>query len=200
VTDTKRWTRRVGIGALCSLFFWVSGAAAQPRVNPQAAAMAEFSKRVQDYVALQKRVAGGLPPLKATANDREIAAAELALGDAIRAARATAQPGDIFTPDVAPMFQQVIREHYEQKSAHGRKEMLDEVPLFRPVVNQVYPKKLAMATFPPTLFQSLPKLPPEVQYRIVGTSLVLVDLKAHVIVDFIPNVLPAAAKKHEGKS
>jgi hypothetical protein len=46
----------------------------------------------------------------------------------------------------------------------------------------------------------LPKLPPEVQYRIVGTSLVLVDLKAHVIVDFIPNVLPAAAKKHEGRS
>ena len=162
--------------------------------------MAEFSKRVQAYVTLQKHLAGGLPPLKSTANEKEIAPAERALGDAIRAARTDAQPGDIFTPDVAPIFQQAVRDHYRQQSAHGRKEMLDEAPLFRPAVNQVYPQRLPKATFPPALFQSLPKLPQDVQYRIVGTYLVLLDLKAHIIIDFIPDVLPAAAKKQEGKS
>jgi hypothetical protein len=40
---------------------------------------------------------------------------------------------------------------------------------------------------PPRLLQSLPALPEELQYRIIGLSLVLWDYHANLIVDFLPD-------------
>jgi hypothetical protein len=167
--------------------------------NAHAAAVAEFNKRVKDYVDLTKKQATGLPPLKKTSDPDAIDIAERALADSIRAARATAKRGDVFTPEVTPIFQTAIKQYYQRRSRQSRKEMLDEVPDFHPAVNQVYPPKLPKATFPVKLLQSLPQLPQDLEYRIVGTYLVLRDVKANIIVDYIPSVLPPAAKKQEGK-
>jgi hypothetical protein len=46
------------------------------------------------------------------------------------------------------------------------------------------------ATVPPTLLQKLPELPDEVTYRILGSTLLLVDRKANLIIDFMPNAIP----------
>jgi hypothetical protein len=43
---------------------------------------------------------------------------------------------------------------------------------------------------PPTLLLNLPRLPNELQYRIVGTTLVLYDVSSNLIADLLPNALP----------
>lgn len=196
----KRWGVLAGISALVSMMLVATATLRAEPVNAHAAAVAEFNKRVKDYVDLHKKRSSGLPPLKKTDDPDAIPIAERALGDAIRAARATAKQGDIFTPAITPFFQHAIRQDYEKQSAQGRKEMLDEVPDFHPAVNQVYPPKLPKATFPVALLQFFPQLPQDLEYRIVGTYLILRDVKANIIVDYIPAVLPPAVKKQEGKS
>jgi hypothetical protein len=57
-------------------------------------------------------------------------------------------------------------------------------------VNRSYPVEVPLQTTPPSLLQNLPKLPPELEYRVVGKALVLRDVNANLIVDFLPNALP----------
>ena len=57
-------------------------------------------------------------------------------------------------------------------------------------VNDTYPEKLPLQTTPPTLLLNLPKLPEELDYRVVGNNLVLRDVEANLIVDFIPQAIP----------
>ena len=59
-------------------------------------------------------------------------------------------------------------------------------------VNDSYPSKVPLQSTPPTLLMNLPKLPEELEYRLVGRSLVLRCAKGNLIVDFIPNVMPPA--------
>lgn len=57
-------------------------------------------------------------------------------------------------------------------------------------VNQPYPKTLPYTSVPPTLLLKLPKLPGEVEYRIVDHDLVLLDVKANLVVDILRQALP----------
>ena len=57
-------------------------------------------------------------------------------------------------------------------------------------VNRPYPEGVPLQTTPPSLLLSLPKLPPEVEYRVVGHALVLRDVAANLIVDYAPNTIP----------
>jgi len=57
-------------------------------------------------------------------------------------------------------------------------------------VNQTYPQNIPLQSLPPTLLQNLPVLPPELEYRVVGHALVLRDIGANLIVDFIPDLIP----------
>src|SRR5207248_4892695 len=59
-------------------------------------------------------------------------------------------------------------------------------------VNDSYPQGVPLQSTPPSLLLDLPKLPSELEYRIVGRDLVLRDVKANLIVDFINNVIPAS--------
>jgi hypothetical protein len=57
-------------------------------------------------------------------------------------------------------------------------------------VNETYPDGVAYTTVPPTLLLVLPKLPDEVVYRVVLHDLLLLDLKANLVVDVIPGIIP----------
>ena len=158
-----------------------------------AAGYKEFLDHVQGYVQLHKSVESTLPALKPTDLPEMIAAHEQALARKIREARPNAQPGDIFTDKSREAFRHAIRDTFQ--GPHGRHarttirqgEPLKEVHLH---VNQVYPKGIPFTTVPPTLLLKLPKLPNEVIYRIVDRDLLLLDIKAHIVVDLIPEVLP----------
>jgi hypothetical protein len=165
--------------------------------NPDAAALAEFGKRVGAYVALRNKAASAFgAKLNETASQAEIAAREKKLGEAIRQARATAKQGDILIPAAAEVFKRLIMADY--KSRAGQKRRLvegtasDEIPAFMPAVNMTYPSTSPLATFPATLLAELPKLPEPVEYRMVGDyeHLVLRDIEGNVIVDYIRDVVP----------
>jgi hypothetical protein len=57
-------------------------------------------------------------------------------------------------------------------------------------VNQRYPQGVPLQSTPPTLLLNLPQLPKELEYRIVGRDLVLRDIGANLVVDYLPNILP----------
>lgn len=167
---------------------WPCGGLAQTRVNPQAAVLAEFTKRVADYVALEQRVAADLLPLKKSDDAAEIAGRESAIGVAVRAARVGAHQGDVLTPAVAKVFRKLIKDNFRRRTPKEQKLVRDHIPNFHPAVNQTYPIAWALATFPPTLLAMMPQLPEGLEYRLLSDALILRDVKANIIVDFMLDV------------
>lgn len=162
-----------------------------PVANPTAVALADFTKRVNEYVELHKRLASKVGELDETKSPAEIATREKNLGEAIRAARASAKQGDLFTPDVSAIFKKLIQQESRNRSPRVRAQRNDaegEVPAFKPQINHVYPTTFPLATFPATLLKVLPPLPKEVEYRVVAGHLILRDTEANLIVDFLSQV------------
>lgn len=169
-------------------------AARQQAANPNAVTLAEFKKRVDNYIALHKRVAEKTGPLEETHTPTQIAARESALGKAIQAARMGARQGDIFTPQAATLFRAIIREEFAHRSRlalEDRDEAQDELPDFTPKVNQIYPTTHPLATFPPGVLSHLPPLPEPLEYRFVQRYLILRDIEANLIIDVLPGAAPA---------
>ncbi|HET9705367.1 MAG TPA: hypothetical protein VFP85_15095 [Vicinamibacterales bacterium] len=166
------------------------GADGQP-VNQLGAATLEFHKRVQAYVKIHKEADGKVPSLKRTDDPVEIATREKGLADMIMTLRAGAQPGDIFAKEYQPYFIKMVQDDFKERPAADRRALVQELPKNLKVdVNTVYPTTLPLATFPPKLLRKLPDLPPELEYRIVGRSLILRDVKANLIVDILRDVVP----------
>lgn len=165
---------------------------ATPQRNEPAAIQA-FDRRVGDYVALHRRLEGPLPPLSTTDDVREIRAAMDALAVRIQSARKGAREGDLFTADVAVIFRKRIASCLspEEIDAILRDREEDDpevVPPFR--VNAAWPEGMPFNLVPPALIAALPPLPPELQYRIIGRSLILWDHHSNLIVDVLPGAFP----------
>ena len=162
--------------------------------NPNAAALKGFLDRVNDYVALQKKVDDGLPKLSGNDNPSKIEANQAAMASRIKMARANAKRGDIFG-SAEPVLMAVIREDANLRTLREARAAMEEVPKFDPpAVNTAYPEKAALATVPPLLLNALPRLPEGLEYRFMGNDLILRDTKANLIPDFINNAVPTAAK------
>ena len=58
------------------------------------------------------------------------------------------------------------------------------------MVNKRYPDTVPLSTMPPEVLQTLPKLSEDMEYRFIGDRLILLDTHAHLIVDYIDDVLP----------
>ncbi|MBP1635890.1 MAG: hypothetical protein H6Q10_2464 [Acidobacteria bacterium] len=167
------------------------GLAAWPQpVNPHALALKGFRDRVDQYVRLRNRVRAGMPKLAETSDPAEITNRERALGEAVRAARAGASRGEIFSPDVVPFFRETIGANFRQRPPKERQAALASVPDEPLKVNDAYPATVPLATVPPTLLAQLPPLPETVEYRLVGDRLILRDIDANLVVDFVPNAVP----------
>ena len=154
-------------------------------------AMEEVVKQVQAYVAWRKSAAGTIgATIIQTASQAEIAAREQALGEHIRKARITAKQGDIFNANGAAVFRRVITADYRARTAQKKRLQQDEVPTLAITLNQTYPPEFPLATFPATLLAKLPKIPAQMEYRLVGKHLILRDIEANIIVDYVPNAIP----------
>ena len=201
-SSAKRWGRVAhvavvvaSLGAACA-----PEPAANPDVSnpdtstPNAATLADFRKRADEYVALQKKLGETVGPFDETMSPAEIAERERALGQAIIAARAGARRGDIFAPAAGALFQTIIREEFAHRSRlalEDRDEAQDELPNFTPAVNQIYPTTYPLATFPPGVLTHLPALPEPLEYRFVQRNLILRDIQANLIVDVLADAAPA---------
>jgi hypothetical protein len=56
------------------------------------------------------------------------------------------------------------------------------------MVNGRYPDTVPLTSVPPQVLQTLPKLTEDLEYRFIGDALILLDVHAHVIADFIQRV------------
>ncbi|MGH9540205.1 MAG: hypothetical protein ACRD3H_19930 [Terriglobales bacterium] len=163
-------------------------------VNRNSLVIADFDKRVDEYVKLRKRVQGGLPAVKSKTTAANIKQYELSLAQAIRAQRSQAKAGDIFTPPVSQLFRQLIATPLQSsQGGRVRASLRDAEPVhgLNLAVNQPYPQDSAMQSTPPSLLLNLPRLPADLEYRIVGRELVLLDTATNLIVDLLPEALPA---------
>ncbi len=162
--------------------------------NPTAAVFDDFGKRVDAYMKLRKTLVDSVGDLDPTKSQAEITARATKLASGIMAARAQAKPGDIFTPEFSALIATLIKQEYSRRPEsvqETREDQQDELPDFVPKVNQLYPTTYPLATFPATLLPILPRLPEELEYRVVQNYLVIRDIEANVILDIMPNAVPA---------
>jgi hypothetical protein len=180
--------RAIRVFAVVGLSALVLGSACNTPPQEDTPTVPEFGKRVAAYMDLQRKAIAELPALKRTDDPVEITAREAAMGEAVRRARADAKPGDIITPETATYFRKLIQEDLQSRTAAEKKVMKDEIPPFAPKVNQTYPPEHPLATFPATLLKVMPTLPEELEYRLLNDALIIRDIKANIIVDYILNV------------
>jgi hypothetical protein len=152
-----------------------------------------FQERVEQYVLLHRLLEGPLPPVTVAHDLTPVRDAMRLLRMRIQRARLDAQPGDIITPDVGRMFRRNIaacltRAEWAAIFADmAEDEQAEPVPP-PPVlhVNMAWPEQALFDFVPPQLLQVLPPLPPELQYRVIGRTLVLWDHHADLIIDVLP--------------
>ena len=168
-------------------------AGTQERVNPDARVLAEFQKRIADYMDVRAKVKKAAPKLEETSDPADIQAAQKSLAEGIRAARRDAKAGDVFTPEIRRKFRELMYPEVKGPDAAATKAaMKEDAPApgsVRLRVNATYPETAPLPTVPPNILQNLPKLPEQLEYRVVGKHLILRDVDANVIVDYIPNAI-----------
>jgi hypothetical protein len=181
--------------------------AAKSRTDPteyEEEVLEEMEEGVESYLKLRKRaaktVAVRAPGPQATAET--IVAYQRALADAIRRRRPLAKQGDILLPECHAIFRRIIAAELAGRAGASARMALregnppveidrDDRMAVRVAVNANYPEAAPVATVPPSVLLSLPDVPEEfVEYRFVNRDLVLRDVGANMIVDFIPRAAP----------
>ena len=162
----------------------------------------DFQQRVGDYVKLRKKALDSVPHLAKESKPAEIEKYEKGLVEAIRVARPAAKQGEIFTPAIEPIFAAILHQNLVGAATAKRDNRVaakqgnpvhdsdpgDKLPTLK--VNTVYPKSAPLSTVPVTLLMKLPPLPPDLEYRFIGRTMVLRDRLSNLIVDFMKGVSP----------
>jgi hypothetical protein len=156
--------------------------------------VAEFQQRAKQYLEWRERTAGTTPP--PTNSPEQIDASRHSLADKVRVGRAGAKQGELFTPEITHYFRHQIAATLNGPSGKQIRSSLrhSEPTEMELQINQSYPEKVPLQSTPPTLLLNLPELPKGLEYRILGRELVLRDSDANIVVDYIPNALPAKLK------
>jgi hypothetical protein len=153
----------------------------------------DFEARVNNYLEVRKKEAGSSP--RPTNSADKLAQNRSQMAGKVRVVRSDAKRGDIFTPEIATYFRHQISASFsgpngqKVRSSLNHAEPVDGIAL---KVNEPYPPGMPLQSLPPTLLSTLPRLPKELQYRIVGNNLALHDTASNLIVDFISNAIPTS--------
>lgn len=180
-----------GAGALV-LLLGLRLAAAQPSPSQDDLVVKDFESRVTTYMDLRKKEGGSAP--RPTNSPEKIVESQQDLATKIKVLRQDAKQGDIFTPEIADYFRRQISATLAGPHGHKVRASLrhaEPVHTVSAKVNQSYPQGIPLQSTPPTLLLSLPRLPKELEYRIVGHNLVLHDLAPNIIVDFVVDAVPS---------
>lgn len=166
-----------------------------PLTQAEAAALATMNDRLKAYLDLHKKVEDGLPKLPAQATPEQIDVRQRAFEQKLREARASAKPGEIFTPEAKPVILRLLATVFGGPEGKKLKaSIMDENPLdpsaFRLSVNRRYPDSVPLTSVPADVLQTLPKLTEDLEYRFLGDALILLDAHAHIIADYIENAIP----------
>lgn len=163
-----------------------------PLSPEDAEALATMNDRLKEYMEVHQKLERMLPPVPKDATPEQIDQNQRALEKLVRANRSTAKPGDIFTPTAQPVIKRLLATVFGGPDGKQLKSsIMDENPVgIKLAVNGRYPDTVPLSTVPPEVLQTLPKLPEELEYRFIGNRLIILDVHAHVVADFIEDALP----------
>jgi hypothetical protein len=178
--------------SVCAATAVVAGAQERPRVNADAQLILEFSKKVQDYIDLHRKLESTLPSRPDKPTPEQVDEHERALARLIAQQRVRSLQGTIFDKATRAYFRrQILRAIAGPDGAGIRASIMDENPgRVQLRVNGRYPDELPLATMPPQVLTELPKLPDELEFRFIGDRLILLDVHARLVVDYIDDALP----------
>jgi hypothetical protein len=167
--------------------------AARPMSEADVQGLAEFNERVTAYAALHAKLEATLPGLPKETTPETIHKHQNALAELIIQSRKGARQGDIITPAAQLNFRQLLARVFQGEEGRQLKaSILDENPGNVGLqVNGRYPDQIPLSTVPPQVLAALPKLPRDLEYRFIGDRLILLDVHAHTIADYIDKALPA---------
>ncbi len=148
-------------------------------------AVQDFLKRLEKYAELRNSLEKKLKKPGDKAKPEEIRTHQLALAELIRGARADAKEGDVLCPEAVKELKQILKSEFQGPGAKSAKATVKESapPPFKCDVNRSYPADAPVSTMPPDLLLKLPELPEDIEYRFVGSHLILRDVRANIIVD-----------------
>lgn len=162
--------------------------------SEDAAALQQWTLNVEGYLAIRQQAVRVAPRPRIVSDPTAFLTQGAALAVEIRARRAGARVGDLFTTEVGRTFRkQIARALTDHQIAVAdlladlRSETMPGAP--RPAVNERFAWQLG-AAMPPCVLAALPELPKELQYRFVGRDLILIDLDANLVIDILPGALP----------
>ncbi len=187
--------QKLAASAVCAAL-WLSGisvwaGSARPAAD-DAKTIHEFESRVTKYLDMRTKESGSAT--HPTDSPDKLAATQQNVAGKVQSRRPAAVQGDIFTPEIAAYLKRQISatlagpEGRKIRASMRRAEPVTGLTLH---VNQEYPQGVPLQSTPPTLLLNLPTLPKELEYRIVGRNLVLLDTVPNLVVDFVPNAVPA---------
>ena len=183
------WTALLRVTVVLALFH----GSASAQATDEGPALSRFEAAVAQYVAMRERlITEKLTGPTANSTAAQLNQASDALAAAIQRARAGAKPGDVFQPVVSEMFKRRVVNVVRQLNLGPELAAIDDEgpsPV-TPALHLRFPGSAPMATMPPALLAALPPLPKALEYRIVRGYLVLRDVDAGLIVDFIPAAVP----------
>jgi hypothetical protein len=183
-------SRIVVLGMLDILLAGIVFSQSSTAASPEQIA-ADLQGRAKQYLDFRKKVAGSSP--KSNSTPSKITSAQNDLANKIRVARAGAKQGEIFTPEIT---RYVRRQIASRLSGRDGKRIRASLRHAEPVnitlqINQSYPDNVPLQSTPPSLLMSLPQLPTGLEYRLVGKELVIRDVDANIVVDYVANALPS---------
>jgi hypothetical protein len=164
------------------------------RVNPNAKAVADFQKLVDQYVELHRDLERSVPDLPPDATPDVIFKRQRALEALIQQKRRTAKQGDVFVSSVRPVIRRILFGLFKGTGGVKLKDTLGEErppgEVVKLQINARYPDAIPLSTVPPQVLAALPGLPEELEYRFIDSTLILLDTHAHTIVDYLTGAVP----------
>ncbi len=169
----------------------VAGRGAQGKPKTERVVLQEFQAGIDAYMAIHARFEKDHPEAKTADTPEKIREARRALAAKIRAERRNPRQGDIFNPEVRTVFRRRLRRELEGPQGPDITLVLNDesAKWFPPRVHAEYPEGWPVTTVPQAILAVLPKLPEDLEYRFVGNDLILHDVHANLIVDFIKNAI-----------
>ena len=173
------------------------GSAISPQEQAETTAVERFQIAVSRYVSLHRKIERFVPAIKDVTDPLEAERSMITMSDAIRRSRWSVTEGNVFIGEVAIEIHKTLTTAIRDADPACQRRVSD---IFQPpgeiwseTVNDAFPWALSRM-LPPCVQNALPKLPIELQYRVVGADLVLVDLHANLIVDILRGALPQATR------
>ena len=155
-------------------------------------AIEEFDDEIARYMALRRKLRDEIKSLHPNSTPVEIVNTSDALANAIQRARPRSQARVFFSPPTTELLKRRIVDVIRTENLTAVLANIDdEGPAPKAVTVYLrFPASSQMATMPPSLLAVLPPLPKGLEYRVIGTALVLRDIDAALVIDYIPGAIP----------